>query len=52
MADLASKSSGLRESGISASSASKIFTDILDKAEFDVGKLHNGAVSIDGGNQK
>jgi len=49
LGDLESKSKSISGSGISVESASNIFTDILDKAGFDVSKLHNGRISIDGG---
>lgn len=46
---LGSKSTSISGSGISAEAASNVFTDILGKAGFDVSKLHNGKISIDGG---
>ncbi|MCC5932094.1 MAG: hypothetical protein JJU28_22805 [Cyclobacteriaceae bacterium] len=44
---LESNSVGINEAKISEEAASKVFTDILDKMpDVDVGKLHNGKVSI------
>jgi hypothetical protein len=49
LGDLESKSNSISGSGISVEAASNVFTDILDKAKFDISKLHNGKISIDGG---
>lgn len=43
---LEANSKGINEAGISSEAASNIFTDILDKAGFDVSLLHNKKVSI------
>ncbi|WKN43951.1 fibronectin type III domain-containing protein [Tunicatimonas pelagia] len=43
---LEANSEGINEAGITGEAASNIFTDILDKAGFDVSQLHNGKVSI------
>ncbi len=46
---LEANSEGINEAGISGEATGKIYTDILEKAGYDVSKLHNGKVSTDGG---
>ncbi|WP_217495828.1 RHS repeat-associated core domain-containing protein [Mangrovivirga cuniculi] len=47
--DLDERSVGINGSGISAKAASRIFTSILKKYGYNIDKLYNQQVSIDGG---